>query len=80
MIMSLENLSPLEERIIEAMGQADGEWLSRNQIAALIGRKDGYTQNDARALNSLLERGLIEARETLIGVAKKMFEYRLKGD
>lgn len=78
MFMTSENLSPLEQRIITVLEDSPDEWLSRSQIAERIGRTNGYTQNDVRALNMLLERGRIEIRETVIGVAKSMYEYRAK--
>lgn len=78
MIMTSENLSPLEQRIIATLEESRDEWLSRSQIAERIGRTNGYTQNDVRALKTLLERGRIEVRETVIGVAKSMYEYRAK--
>lgn len=68
----------LSDIILDAFRGVDG-WLSRNEIAALIGRERGLLPYDKQILTELVEAGHLEQRRGVRGVAGKRFEYRLKG-
>lgn len=73
---SPEKLNPLGEKILDAIRSKPGEWLTRNDVAALIGRQ-ALTPYDFKTLDYLAQQGLIEARQNVIGVVRSRWEYRV---
>lgn len=54
-----------------------GDWQTRQQIADAI-KRTRLNPHDVAQLQHLTEQGLIEMRETAIGVARTQYEYRIK--
>jgi hypothetical protein len=73
-----DELRPLELKLLEVMQTESSEWLSRGQIAELLGRPDRIHPGDVAALEKLAAMGLIEARQTPRGVAGVKWEYRVE--
>lgn len=73
---AIQELKPLERKVLEVVREAGNEWLTRGQISKLLNRPGGIQPNDIAAIERLTMMGLIEARETTVGVAKVRWEYR----
>lgn len=72
------DLKPLEKRIIEILNEAGERWLTRLQIAKLLGRPGRVQPNDIAALDRLSALELIESRETIRGAVATQWEYHIK--
>jgi DNA-binding IclR family transcriptional regulator len=70
-----EELTPLARLILRTIQDANGDWLSRKEIAQRIGRPK-RSSYDIDVLNDLVQRGYLEERESLTGVVKTVKQYR----
>lgn len=70
--------SQLAELILQAIRTNNGEWVSRNDIASLIGRSRGLLPHDVELLNGMVESGEIEVTRVPRGLVGYRFEYRVK--
>lgn len=74
-MLSENNMSTLDRRILKALLEVAPEWKTRRQISRLIGGNLNASRLDS--LNILEQWGLIETRQT--GVTNKIrWEYRAK--
>lgn len=73
-----DELRPLERRVLEIIHESAGEWLTRGEIAKLLGRPGTIQPSDIAALEKLAVLGLIESREATRGVAGIRWEYRVQ--
>ncbi|MBZ0302017.1 MAG: hypothetical protein K8J31_19870 [Anaerolineae bacterium] len=76
-MMGQSELKPLEQRICEVIQAENGKWLTRGQIAHLIGRPGQIHPNDIAALDRLIALDLIEAKQAIRGVVGTRWEYRI---
>ncbi len=77
---ALDQLTALEKRVLEVIQAEGDEWITREQIAHLLPRPGQIHPNDIKALNRLVDLGLIEARQSPRGVAGVKWEYRVRQD
>lgn len=71
-----KSVGKLGNRFIEILQGANGEWMSRADIGEKINRR--IQPYDISVLENLVEQGLIEGREALVGTVKTRREYRAK--
>lgn len=75
---TVDKLRPLEQRILAVIQGQGGEWVTREQVARLLGRPARIQPSDIAALDRLTMLGLLEAQEAPRGVAGVRWEYRVK--
>jgi hypothetical protein len=67
------------KRLLEGLQAAEGQWLSRSELAKAIGRDKGLNPYDVQLLADLEHRGLVEARKRpREGFIPYEWEYRAK--
>ena len=77
MLMTAENLKPVEQAILSALTRR-ALWMTRTQLAEAIGRPTTIQPADLAALERLERLGLIETRQTPRGIAGIKWEYKAK--
>lgn len=75
-----DELRPLERKVLQVIKEAAGDWLTRSEVAKLIGRPGGVQPNDIAALEKLVMLELVEARQTPRGAVAMQWEYRAKSE
>lgn len=70
--------STLAAVILQAIRMSNGEWVSRKDIADVMGRGNALLPHDIDTLNDLVERGVIEVTRRPRGLLGFRFEYRVK--
>jgi hypothetical protein len=70
-----KELAPLAAKFLDIIAGA-GDWMSRKQLAAAIGRKR-LTPHDIDTLEMLTHAGYIEAEKHTTGVVLYEFRYRI---
>lgn len=70
-------LTPLGEVILATLRDA-GDWMTRKDLAAALGRPGLLGPHDLRLLDELEADGLIEVRKEKIGTVKFEFQYKAK--
>ena len=76
MLMTEEKLSALQQALLEVL-QNNGGWVSRSQIADVIGRPDRLVPHDVDSLENLVDMGLVKKRTTKTGVVKTVMQYHI---
>jgi hypothetical protein len=72
------DLTPFGERLIEIL-QGSGDWMTRKQIAAELGRPDSLlTPDDWRVLRELATDSRIDMSWRKIGAVKHEYIYKAK--
>lgn len=77
MLMTAENLKPVERAILEALEASSG-WMDRTQLAQAIGRPKSLHPTDLNALSRLESLGLVESHQVPRGIGAAKWEYRAK--
>lgn len=77
MLMTAENLKPVEQAIFAAL-ESSGAWMPRAELARAIGRPTTLQPADFAALERLERLELIESRQVPRGIAGVKWEYRAK--
>lgn len=73
-----DKLTPLGKYLLEAIENADGEWLTRRDLAVRIGRPTRLNPYDVQVLDDLAAQGLIEMSEKVTGTVRKEYVYRTR--
>lgn len=77
MQMTETGLSQLARKLLEALNDAGGEWLTRNEIAEKIGRRGRLNPYDTQLLDQLVSDGLAEMDNRLLAAVKTERIYRI---
>lgn len=69
----------LSDIILDAI-RTTGGWLTRKDIAQLIGREKALLPYDKQLIDEMVESGQLEMKRVPRGIGGVRFEYRFKGD
>lgn len=78
MITMASELTALDNVLLDTLRTSE-DWQSRSDIADMIGRKT-LTHYDIERLERMVDAGLIEKSTRTVGVVKKHYVYRLRGE
>lgn len=78
-VMTKENdLTELQQIIYDAL-LANGDYMTRSDIASAIGRESGLTHYDVKLLSQLVDMDFVQVHEEKRGVTMTSYRYRVIG-
>lgn len=74
---SLIEVTELEAKLLEVL-RANGDWMTRRQVAQALGRPGILTPYDVELLEKLAAADLVEITQRPTGPVRKVWSYRAK--
>lgn len=73
-------MGALAEKMLDILRQHGG-WMTRKELAHELGRpRDYFVAYDTSIIEELVEAGLVERDDRLVGAVKTVKYYRVKGE